>query len=248
MNNEGIKLSILFLKKDVLIKELVHESRKFESESSSKLKENDTVRSRNSAESARLNEKNKEQFEKLKIAESEITKLKYELENANLLIIKLQEDNTKLEQEANDNENDSEAKRIKNFRELELDKVRTKLQQRLNDLEPLPELLKNTELKLHEALKKQKDNETHNIEQEKVINSLNAKIEKLENLISEKENALNNLKNNNHYHHDTEVKQNKNDFDSILSERKIKSLEEENHELFRQLTIKDEALRDLNVN
>ncbi len=237
-----------------MIKELVHESKKFDSESNSKIvKENsgeNAVRSRTSMESSRSAiDKNRE--EKLRNAENEIGRLNIELGNAHSIIRRLEENEAaKLEATENDEAaNDSEAKRIKHFREIELDKVRSKLQQRLNELEPLPELLKNTELKLHEALKKQKEFESHNGEQERVISNLNVKIEKLETLIAEKENALNNVKasSSNHDIGFSQLIKNSYPVDSNLIERKIKSLEEENHELFRQLTIKDEALRDANV-
>ncbi len=238
-----------------MIKELVHESKKFDSESNSKIvKENigeNGVRSRTSMESSRSAvDKNRE--EKLKNAENEIGRLNIELGNAHSIIRRLEEENEAAKLEATENDeaaNDSEAKRIKHFREIELDKVRSKLQQRLNELEPLPELLKNTELKLHEALKKQKEYESHNGEQERVISNLNVKIERLETLIADKENALNNIKasSSNHDIGFSQLIKNSYPVDSNLIERKIKSLEEENHELFRQLTIKDEALREANV-
>ena len=231
----------------------MHESKKFDSESNSKMKDigGENVRSRTSMESARaIMDKNKD--EKLKNAENEIGRLNMELENAHSILRKFEENEAaKLEgaTENGDATNDSEAKRVKHFREMELDKVRSKLQQRLNELEPLPELLKNTELKLHEALKKQKEYESHNGEQERVISNLNVKIEKLETLIAEKEKALNNAisSSTNHDIGFSQMIKNNYPVDSNLIERKIKSLEEENHELFRQLTIKDETLRDANV-
>lgn len=229
------------------------ESKKFDSESQIKAKESgidslreiSTARSKTSIDTAR--EKAKE--EKLRNAESEISKLKAELEQKNFLLLKFKEENSKFQQEQNkeDEKEDEEIKRIKNFREIELDKVRAKLQQRLNELEPLPELLKNTELKLHESLRKTKELETRNLEQTRLINDLNIKIERLEVFSGDKERrnqdhnltALssihnNNINNNNSGLHET-------------VEKRLKTLEEENHDLFRQLSLKDEALRDANV-
>jgi len=67
--------------------------------------------------------------------------------------------------------------RAKNFSEQELNNVRSRLQERLNELEPLPELLKNTELKLHEALIKLKNVEIEGLEHKRAVNELKYELE-----------------------------------------------------------------------
>ena len=105
----------------------MHESKKFDSESNSKMKDigGENVRSRTSMESARaIMDKNKD--EKLKNAENEIGRLNMELENAHSILRKFEENEAaKLEgaTENGDATNDSEAKRVKHFREMELDKA-----------------------------------------------------------------------------------------------------------------------------
>jgi hypothetical protein len=137
-----------------------------------------------------------------------------------------EQDKTALLQLAEDKEN--EVKRVENFRQMDLDKVRAKLQQRLNELEPLPELLKNTELKLHEAMKKYKECESRLGEQARIINELTNKIEYLE-------------KDRNYSKSHVSARHSQPD------DAKFKNFEDENQDLFRQLQLKDEALREINV-
>jgi outer dense fiber protein 2 len=112
----------------------------------------------------------------------------------------------------------------------DLDKIKEKLQMRLSELEPLPELLKNTELKLHDAMKKLKDYEQRNSDQNKTIDNLQKKIDERNDI---EDGRITDRKPN----------------QSIQepSEAKYKSIEEDNHDLLRQLALKDDALRDVNV-
>ena len=59
-----------------------------------------------------------------------------------------------------------------------LSQVKARLHQRLQELEPLPELLRTTELRLHEANEKLLQYERRNSENTKLIAELTAKVER----------------------------------------------------------------------
>jgi hypothetical protein len=80
---------------------------------------------------------------------------------------------------------DTSIRRMKNFSEIELDQVRSRLQQRLNELEPLPELLRTTEAKLQESYLKLKQCETQNTEYKNLVTKLKFQLD-----LAEKEIAL----------------------------------------------------------
>lgn len=54
--------------------------------------------------------------------------------------------------------------------------VKTQLQDRLQELQPLPEMLKNTELRLHESEDSLRASERRNAENNKLISELQAKV------------------------------------------------------------------------
>jgi len=54
--------------------------------------------------------------------------------------------------------------------------VKSQLQDRLQELQPLPEMLKNTELKLHEREDDLRNSERRNSENAKLIAELNLKV------------------------------------------------------------------------
>lgn len=86
---------------------------------------------------------------------------------------------------AEDEESDLKINRENNFIEKELNEVRARLQQRLNELEPLPELLKSTESKLNESMLKLKHLETENHEYKNLVTKLKFQLD-----LAEKENSL----------------------------------------------------------
>ena len=59
-----------------------------------------------------------------------------------------------------------------------LSQVKARLHQRLQELEPLPELLRTTELRLHEANEKLLQYERRNSENTKLIAELTAKVQR----------------------------------------------------------------------
>lgn len=153
--------------------------------------------------------------------------------------------------------------RNKNFSEIEFNNVRSRLQQRLNELEPLPELLKTTELKLHEALSKLKLYETEIIDNRRIINELKSQLDMTYSKMVNKSKETKILKDvkktssaNNSaalIQAENNVKQQKAIIDNLTMnrlepiERRIQHLEEENRELIRQLGQKDDLIRDLTV-
>ncbi|XP_055897055.1 outer dense fiber protein 2-like isoform X9 [Biomphalaria glabrata] len=74
-------------------------------------------------------------------------------------------------------EQSREKERIQREGELELEKVKIRLHQRLQELEPLPEMLRATELKLHEANEKLSSFESRHADSMRIIADLTAKLE-----------------------------------------------------------------------
>jgi len=162
---------------------------------------------------------------------------------------------------------DETIQRTKNFSEQELNNVRSRLQQRLNELEPLPELLKNTELKLHDALARLKTNETEINEYKRSIGDLKRELElnqaNQDILVHKFKDALNiksshNKNNMSRMHEEKTLRQTESELkqnliDSLATaklepiERRVRLIEEENRELHRQLAIKEELIRELSV-
>ena len=162
---------------------------------------------------------------------------------------------------------DDTIQRTKNFSEQELNNVRSRLQQRLNELEPLPELLKNTELKLHDALARLKTNETEINEYKRSISDLKRELElnqANQDLLVHKFKDAFNIKSSHTKENmsrmqeektlrqtESELKQNL--IDSLASaklqpiERRVRLIEEENRELHRQIAIKEDLIRELSV-
>ncbi len=154
----------------------------------------------------------------------------------------------------------AQIQRVKNFSEIELNNVRSRLQERLNELEPLPEMLRNTELKLHDALSKIRNYENEIMEYRKVINELKNELDSAHNINAlnkvskhhkkEKENSL--LTSSSMLQAEANAKQqvlieNLNNTKWETIEKRIIQLEDENRELHRQLTIKDDFVQDINV-
>jgi hypothetical protein len=134
----------------------------------------------------------------------------------------------------------SKIERTKNFAELELDNVRSRLQKRLNELEPLPELLKNTELKLHEALFKLNKCEAECSEYRRII-------EKLKNTENDEVKKKKGKKSNSAIIENLTIIPPP-QTSTIVDDRRSQSMERsENRELLRQLAAKDELVRDLTV-
>ena len=70
--------------------------------------------------------------------------------------------------------------------------VKNQLHNRLQELQPLPELLKNTELRLHDTEDKLMSSERNNTENKRIISELSAKVllYSFENIVGGQENAV----------------------------------------------------------
>jgi chromosome segregation ATPase len=139
--------------------------------------------------------------------------------------------------------------REKNFSEIELDNVRSRLQKRLNELEPLPELLKNTELKLHDAQQRLKNYEAELEESKKRAMELKQQIERGNRKLN-KDAASSARLDSARDQSGTLIENltiNKLEQPPATFEKRLLTIEEENRELFRQLSLKDDLIRDLTV-
>ncbi|XP_064649327.1 outer dense fiber protein 2-like isoform X3 [Lineus longissimus] len=72
-----------------------------------------------------------------------------------------------------------ETQRVQQDGDIELERVRNRLQQRLNDLEPLPEMLKTTELRLQDAVEKNHQYERRHAEHTQMLGELSTKVDLL---------------------------------------------------------------------
>lgn len=169
----------------------------------------------------------------------------------------------------NSNLESNSIQRNKNFNQQELNNVRSRLQERLNELEPLPELLKNTELKLHDALIRLKNFEIESLENKRTINELKYEIDTVHvnnNNLLEKLKESSSIKSRKNSSQVSMAKMNEslelknmeegtkrklieNLKSSKLEpiEKRIQMLEEDNQELHRQITVKEESIRELSV-
>lgn len=147
----------------------------------------------------------------------------------------------------------------KSFNEIELENVRSRLQQRLNELEPLPEMLKNAELKLVDSSNRIEYLESEIADYKKLANDLRQQLEKSVKPLPSSSRLDNYhhqpLKNIDTYIREEQEKRNReepliknitiNKMDPF--EKRMHNLEEENRELLRQLSVKDDLIRDLTV-
>ncbi|RUS87173.1 hypothetical protein EGW08_005013 [Elysia chlorotica] len=119
---------------------------------------------------------------KLKQAEEDVHQLRATVGHYEKLMEEYKEQAGRTRSEADESfvrleEQVREKERIQRDSEQELEKVKQRLHQRLQELEPLPELLRATELRLHEANEKLLSYERRNLEQNKMVAELTAKLE-----------------------------------------------------------------------
>ncbi|CAF4308220.1 unnamed protein product [Rotaria sp. Silwood2] len=159
---------------------------------------------------------------------SEIIRLRTKLEHAERLIAEYKEQlHTQSLKTSIDNSKT-------HLSEIELEKMRVRLQKRLEELEPLPELLRQAEMK-NQAL------ETRILEQEKRLVEQSAFITELDSKTSVQNHIIDRMKDNHHsFDDDHRTLQQKID----ILQRQLITLEEDNATLLRNLNAKDEALRN----
>ncbi len=156
----------------------------------------------------------------------------------------------------NSTDETQQIQRSKNFTENELNNVRSILQERINELEPLPELLKNTELKLHESNLKIKSYECEISEYKKLINELRNELDSIQNRSRQMNHNSKDFKNQSNLISSSLVSVVQADSNQIARQQQlienlaIPKFENNNEqiELVRQIGLKDEYIRDLTVN
>ncbi|XP_052092018.1 outer dense fiber protein 2-like isoform X6 [Mytilus californianus] len=121
--------------------------------------------------------------------------------------------------------------------EIELEKVKVRLHQRLQELEPLPEMLKSSELRLYESQERMNIYEKKNGENTKLISELTAKVEHVTEQMDQMRNKW----------HDSQ------DENKLLGtkvdalERKLRDSEDHNRDLSTNIAKRDEALHQTNL-
>lgn len=108
--------------------------------------------------------------ERLVDANTELTKLRTKLEHAERLVNEYKEQLHV--QSLKTSVNNSKT----HHSEIEFEKIRIRLQKRLEELEPLPELLRQAELKNSDLQSRLLDQEKRISEQNNIINELNSKV------------------------------------------------------------------------
>ncbi|XP_025114479.1 outer dense fiber protein 2-like isoform X3 [Pomacea canaliculata] len=134
-------------------------------------------------------------------------------------------------------EKQREATRLQRDNEVELEKVKLRLHQRLQELEPLPELLRTTELRLHEASEKLLQYERRNTENTRLIAELTAKVENRGEAVGSLQERI----------HESQEESRVLQARLEVIERRVKELEDSNRELTAQVARKEEALHQLHL-
>lgn len=138
---------------------------------------------------------------------------------------------TKLEHQQKENEH------IRREGDMELEKVKMRLHQRLQELEPLPELLKCSELKFQDAAEQLKMFEHKNVECTKLLSELTAKVEGQSGQMEQTRDKW----------HDSQ------DENKVLTsrvdslERRLKDMEEESRDLATNLAKREETIHQINL-
>ncbi|XP_021362358.1 outer dense fiber protein 2-like isoform X2 [Mizuhopecten yessoensis] len=120
--------------------------------------------------------------EKFRAADEELVQLRGNLKHYENLVDEYKTQMNRCRIEADDTmvrleETVKESELIQEDGEYELEKVKARLHNRLQELEPLPDMLKTTELKLHDANERIIMYERKNTENTKLITELTAKVE-----------------------------------------------------------------------
>ena len=108
--------------------------------------------------------------EKIVDAGSEIVRLRTKLEHAERLVIEYKEQLHSQSLKTSVNNSKS------HISEIELEKMRTRLQKRIEELEPLPELLRQAEMKNQELQTRLLEQEKRLMEQSQYLSDLNSKV------------------------------------------------------------------------
>ncbi|KAK2186785.1 hypothetical protein NP493_189g05031 [Ridgeia piscesae] len=179
---------------------------------------------------------------KLQLGENEVAQLRNNLTEYERLVEEYRAQVTRTQRQADDTAMDLEQQRketakIQQASNDELDKVKSRLQVRLQELEPIPEMLRSTELQLQEATAKLHSHEARSKESNLLLEELTTKLEiqtKDMDVVREKWLAS-----------QDEVRTLKQKLESI--EKKTQELESQNREIMCTMAKKEEAVHQANM-
>ncbi|XP_076436220.1 outer dense fiber protein 2-like isoform X4 [Babylonia areolata] len=179
---------------------------------------------------------------RLKTLDEEATHLRSNLKHSEQLVEEYKGQMDRSRREADESmvmleEQQKEASRLHHTSEMELEKVKVRLHQRLQELEPLPELLRTTELRLHEANEKLLQYERRNSDNTKLIAELTAKVESRGEAVDGLRQKFTDSQ------EESRLLQAKMDG----AERRVRELDDASKELAAQVARKEEALHQLNL-
>ncbi|CAF3178052.1 unnamed protein product [Rotaria socialis] len=161
-------------------------------------------------------------------AQSEIVRLRTKLEHAERLVGEYKEQlHTQTLKASVDNSKT-------HLSEIDFEKMRVRLQKRLEELEPLPEYLRQAEMKNQEL-------ETRLLEQDRRLADQSSLIHELTSKMSTQNQIIDRIKDSN-YSFDDDYRGLQQKIDGL--QRQMITLEEDNDNLLRNLSAKEEALRN----
>ncbi|XP_067661876.1 outer dense fiber protein 2-like isoform X2 [Haliotis asinina] len=179
---------------------------------------------------------------KFQLAEEEMLQLRNNLRQSEKLTDDYRDQLNRSRREADEISVHLDAKEKENGRlqqegELELEKVKLRLNQRLMELEPLPELLRTTEFKLQDATDQLLAYERKNTDNTKLIAELMAKVEQLTNTMDQ-------LRGKMHGGQD----ENRTLASRVeLLDKKLKEVEDQNRELIATIAKREESIHQNNL-
>ncbi|CAF5202945.1 unnamed protein product, partial [Rotaria magnacalcarata] len=161
-------------------------------------------------------------------AQSEIVRLRTKLEHAERLVGEYKEQlHTQTLKASVDNSKT-------HLSEIDFEKMRVRLQKRLEELEPLPEYLRQAEMKNQEL-------ETRLLEQDRRLADQSSLIHELTSKMSSQNQIIDRI-NDSNYSFDDDYRGLQQKIDGL--QRQMITLEEDNGNLLRNLSAKEEALRN----
>ncbi|KAL3872491.1 hypothetical protein ACJMK2_040412 [Sinanodonta woodiana] len=179
---------------------------------------------------------------KFKQADEELLQLRANLKHYENLIEEYKEQINRSQREADETfirleEQERENNRLREESREELEKVKNRLHHRLQELEPLPELLKSSELRLHETEDKVMSYDRKNAENTKLIAELTAKIEHVTEALEQTKEKCHNAQD--------EQRNMAARCDSL--ERRLRDAEDKNREMLATIAKREENMHQNNL-
>lgn len=180
--------------------------------------------------------------ERLSQADGEIGQIRSNLRQYESLVEEYRSQINRSRREADESivqleEQKRETYKVRQDGETELEKVKSRLQTRLQELEPIPELLKTTELRLQDAGEKLLSYEKRHMDNTKLISELTTKVE-------HQANDLDQIHSKYHTSQDTTRS-----LESRVEglEKKLRDLEDQNRGLLTTVAKREEAVHQANL-